>query len=59
MEARTEEPAPAALEKTAQDDAEGGTCSAEIARNCQEGETQSGCACGPLFETPAQTDENK
>lgn len=59
LEARTEEPAPAALEKTAQDDAEGGTCSAEIARNCQEGETQSGCACGPLFETPAQTDENK
>lgn len=51
----------AVLEKTAQDDAEGGTCSAEIARNCQEGETQSGCACGPLFETPAEADktENK
>lgn len=56
------EPAPVKMEKTAQDDAEGGTCSAEIARNCQEGETQSGCACGPLFETPAETDktdENK
>lgn len=53
---------PAVLEKTAQDDAEGGTCSAEIARNCQDGETQSGCACGPLFETPEQADkqnENK
>lgn len=59
---QAEEAAPAVLEKTAQDDAEGGTCSAEIARNCQEGETQSGCACGPLFETAAQTDktdENK
>lgn len=59
-----EEQAPAdvpAAEQTpaVQDDAQGGTCSAEVARNCQEGETQTGCACGPLFETPAQTEEQK
>lgn len=45
--------------ETVADDAQGGTCQAEIARNCSEGEEQSGCACGPLFETPAQTEENK
>lgn len=38
------------------DDAQGGTCQAELARNCADNEVQTGCACGPLFETPAQTE---
>lgn len=37
----------------------GGTCTPGIARNCADGEEQNGCACGPLFEAPAQTEENK
>lgn len=41
------------------DDAQGATCSAELARNCQADEVQTGCACGPLFETVAQAEENK
>lgn len=45
--------------ETAADDAQGGTCQVEIARNCAEGEEQTGCACGPLFETSVQTEENK
>lgn len=40
-------------------DDNGGTCTPGIARNCAEGEEQVGCACGPLFETPVQTEENK
>ena len=58
-----ETPAPEAAAQTpaetVADDAQGGTCQAEIARNCAEGEEQTGCACGPLFETPIQTEENK
>lgn len=42
--------------QSAADNAQGGTCQAELARNCAENETQTGCACGPLFETPAQTE---
>lgn len=38
----------------AADDAAGATCQAEMARNCAEGETQTGCACGPLFENPQE-----
>lgn len=37
-----------------QDDAQGGTCQAELARNCAAGEEQVGCGCSPIFETPAQ-----
>lgn len=33
------------------DDAQGGTCQAELARNCAEGEVQVGCGCSPIFET--------
>lgn len=88
------------LSATVADDAQGGTCQAELARNCGEGEEQVGCSCekvyektttvevvttpeesvvaveqtvtvaapaeekagcdcGPLFEAPAQTEENK
>ncbi|MBO5011752.1 MAG: Jag N-terminal domain-containing protein [Elusimicrobiaceae bacterium] len=58
-----ETPAPEAAAQTpaetVADDAQDGTCQAEIARNCAEGEEQTGCACGPLFETPVQTEENK
>lgn len=58
-----ETPAPEAAAQTpaetVADDAQGGTCQAEIARNCAEGEEQTGCACGPLFETPVQTEEKK
>nr|QGT50548.1 hypothetical protein Elusimicrob1349_0180 [uncultured Elusimicrobia bacterium] len=49
----------AAEQPAAQEEAQGGTCQAEMARNCQPGEEQHACSCGPLFETPAQTEENK
>lgn len=44
-------------ETVEQDDAQGGTCQAEIARNCEEGETQVGCSCSVAYETPAQAAE--
>ncbi len=40
-----------------QDNADGGTCQAEIARNCAENEQEVGCACGPLFESVEQAAE--
>ncbi len=43
----------------AADDAAGATCQAEMARNCAEGETQTGCACGPLFETPQENTQQE
>jgi len=54
-----EQKAAAASADASQNETQGGTCQAEMARNCQPGEEQNGCACGPLFETPAQTEENK
>lgn len=38
------------LTSTVADDAQGGTCQAEIARNCGEGEEQVGCSCEKVYE---------
>ncbi len=47
------ETVPAGNIQTPADDL-GGTCTPEIARNCGQGETETGCACGPLFEAAAE-----
>lgn len=52
-----ETPAPVSAEAAAQEQTESGTCTPGIARNCAEGEAQTGCACGPLFDAPAQPAE--
>lgn len=39
------------LTSTVADDAQGGTCQAELARNCGEGEEQVGCSCEKVYES--------
>lgn len=49
-EAPSQEMAQEPLTSTVADDAQGGTCQAEIARNCGEGEEQVGCSCEKVYE---------